>query len=288
MTPDPSRAETSAIVRKSRSNLAFALASLPRQRREDMQSFYAFCRIVDDLADDEGIPMEQRLAGLQRWRDVLHARTMDISPFEASILQLLDRYHIPAGELEQIIDGVSTDLSPVRFATWEDLRQYCYKVASCVGLVSIRIFGCRTPESRTYAEQLGYALQLTNILRDIGTDWAQGQRLYLPTDEMAAAGCTEDDIAAHRYHDGFFRLMASQIARARGFYAAAAAAWRPADARALLAAETMRRIYSRTLDLMEADGCRVFDVRYRVSTPRKALYVAAAWLKGRTLPQPEA
>jgi phytoene synthase len=285
MTPDPSRAETTAIVRKSRSNLAFALASLPRQRREDMESFYAFCRIVDDLADDDGIPPAGRQEGLQRWRDVLHGRATGLSAFESSILGLQQRYRIPTDELEQIIDGVSTDLAPVRFATWEDLRKYCYQVASCVGLVSIRIFGCRTPESRTYAEQLGYALQLTNILRDIGTDWDQGRRLYLPLDEMSAAGCSEQDIAAHRYHDGFFRLMNSQIARARQFYAAAAAAWRPADARALLAAETMRRIYSRTLDLMEADGCRVFDVRYRLSTPRKALFVAAAWVKGKTLPQ---
>ncbi len=283
MSDNSPAAAAAAIVRKSRSNLAFALASLPEERREDMYAFYAFCRIVDDIADDEGIPVADRIAGLQRWRDVIHERAADMNPLEQSIVALRDRYHVPISDLEEIIEGVSMDLEPRRFASWEDLRIYCHRVASCVGLVSIRIFGCRTPESRDYAIHLGYALQITNILRDIRADWENGGRLYLPLDEMAAAGCTEADIAAHRYHDGFFRLMDIQIARARSEYAAAVAAWRRDDEGPLLASETMRRIYSGTLDLLQHDGCRVFDLRYSLPLSRKVRYVAKAWLRGLAL-----
>ena len=283
MSSSSPAADAAAIVRKSRSNLAFALASLPRERREDMYAFYAFCRLVDDLADDEGIALEERRVGLERWRAVIHERAAGMSAFEESIVALRDRYHVPVRELEEIIEGVSMDLEPRRFADWEALRVYCWRVACCVGLVSIRIFGCRRPESRDYAVHLGYALQVTNILRDIRGDWENGQRLYLPLDEMAACGVSEEDIAARRYSDGFFELMRRQIARAREHYAGAVMAWRREDEAPLLASETMRRIYSGTLDLMEADGCRVFDRRYSLPTRTKVRHVGAAWLRGLAL-----
>lgn len=270
----------SEIVRRSRSNLAFALACLPPERRRDMQTFYAFCRVVDDIADDEGIPVEDRRHQLQRWRDVLHNRAANPQPLELTVQEIRDRYAIPVAEMEAIIDGVSMDLEPCRYATWAELEGYCYRVAGCVGLVSTRIFGCQSPHSRDYAIQLGHALQITNILRDIQGDWANGGRVYLPAEDMAAAGYTLDDLAHGRANDAFHRLMAQQIARARHYYAAAVAAWSPVDRQPLLAAETMRRIYSETLDLLESDGCRVFDRRYSLPKWRKAMLVARAWLDG--------
>jgi phytoene synthase len=272
--------DATAIVRRSRSNLAFALACLPRQRRHDMYVFYAFCRVVDDLADDTGIPLDERRTGLARWSEVIHGRAGQLNELEAAVTAVQERHQIPAGEMEEIIAGVRMDLEPRRYANWEELRLYCHRVAGCVGLVSTRIFGCQAPESRDYALALGNALQITNILRDIHGDWENGQRIYLPQDEMAATGCNEADIAQGRVTEPFLRLMARQITRARGYYAAAAALVTEKDRIPLLASEAMRRIYSETLDLLEKDGCRVFDQRYSLPKWRKAQIVAGAWIRG--------
>ncbi len=276
-TPTPDAGE---IVRNSRSNLAFALASLPRQRREDMYIFYAFCRLVDDIADDEGFSVPERQAGLQRWREVVRGGAENLNSLEEAVTGVQRRYDIPAGEMEEIIEGVSMDLEPRRYANWEELSRYCYQVAGCVGLVSTRIFGCRSPRSRDYAINLGYALQLTNILRDIHGDWENGHRVYLPLNEMAAAGYTEEDIARGRVNDAFLHLMHGLITRARHYYDAAVADLTEEDRLPLQASETMRLIYSETLDLLEKDGCRVYDQRYRLPKWRKAQLVARAWFRG--------
>jgi len=268
-----------AIVRRSRSNLAFALACLPGQRRHDMYAFYAFCRVVDDLADDAGIPLEERRAGLARWSDVIHGRVSQLNELESVVSAVQQRHAVSAQEMEEIIAGVSMDLEPRRYANWQELALYCHRVAGCVGLVSTRIFGCQAPQSRDYALALGNALQITNILRDIHSDWQEG-RLYLPQDEMAAAGVTEDDIARARVTEPFLKLMALQIARARRCYSEAAALVTAQDRVPLLASEAMRRIYSETLDLLECDGCRVFDQRYSLPRWRKAQIVSGAWLRG--------
>jgi phytoene synthase len=272
--------DAAAIVRRSRSNLAFALACLPRQRRHDMYVFYAFCRVVDDLADDEGLPLDERRAGLARWSDVIHGRAAQLNELESAVAAVQQRYAVPAAEMEEIIAGVSMDLEPRRYANWEELRQYCHRVAGCVGLVSTRIFGCQAPQSRDYALALGNALQITNILRDIHGDYQNGRRIYLPRDEMASSGVTEEDIARGQVTGPFLQLMAQQIARARGYYQKAESLVTAQDRVPLLASEAMRRIYSETLDLIEKDGCRVFDQRYSLPKWRKAWIVSGAWLRG--------
>ena len=280
MTTTPSGKTAHDIVKRSRSNLAFALACLPKRRRNDMYIFYAFCRVVDDIADDEGWTTPQRLEALDRWRSVVRGEASEMEPFERDLLELRQRYSIPAEEMLSIIDGVAMDIEPRRYASWEELKLYCYCVAGCVGLVSIRIFGCREEKSRDYAVNLGYALQITNILRDVRADWENGQRIYLPLDEMAAAGYSAADLAAMRHNDAFVLLMRQQVARAWDYYHLARASLTKRDRRPLLAAEAMRRIYSETLDLLEADGYHVFDQRYRLSNLRKARLVAGAWTKG--------
>ena len=272
--------DAAEIVRKSRSNLAFALACLPPERRQDMYVFYAFCRVVDDIADDEGMPVADRRAALQRWRNVLHGTAAELSSLKQAVLSVQQRHEVPLPEMEAIIDGVSMDLEPRRYASWAELEEYCYRVAGCVGLVSTRIFGCQDPQSRSYAINLGHALQITNILRDIQGDWKNGCRVYLPQDELAEAGYTEQDIASGRMNDAFQTLMARQIARARHYYQKAAESFSPVDRIPLLASETMRHIYSETLDLIEKDGCRVYDQRYSLPKWRKAALVAGAWFNG--------
>lgn len=280
MTFTPSGQSADDIVRRSRSNLAVALACLPKRRRHDMYVFYAFCRVVDDIADDGGWTTPQRTEALDRWRAVVRGDAPDPEPFENDLLELRQRYHIPSEEMLGIIDGVAMDIEPRRYRTWAELKQYCYRVAGCVGLVSIRIFGCHDPKSREYALNLGYALQVTNILRDIRADWENGGRIYLPQEDMEAAGYTVEDLAAFRHNPAFDILMLQQVTRARDYYHLALANLTKKDRRPLLAAEAMRRIYSETLDLLETDGYHVFDQRYRLSTMRKARLVAGAWTKG--------
>jgi 15-cis-phytoene synthase len=280
MTTTPQGRNARDIVKRSRSNLAFALACLPRQRREDMYVFYAFCRVVDDIADDDGWTTPQRLEALDRWRAVVRGEAPEREAFENELLELRGRYAIPEEDLLAIIDGVAMDIEPRRYGTWEELKVYCYRVAGCVGLVSIRIFGCQDERSREYALNLGYALQITNILRDVRADWENGERVYLPQDDLAAAGYSVEDLGAMRHNAAFELLMKHQVSRARDYYHLAVAALVRRDRLPLLAAEAMRRIYSETLDLLEKGNYHVFERRYRLSNLRKVRLVAGAWTKG--------
>ena len=254
------------IVGRSGSNLAFALAVLPRRKRQDMGVFYAFCRVVDDIADDPGFSIEVRRAGLNRWRDLIHGRISKPNPgVETEFVDLCLRYSLKKEDLEAIVAGVEMDLEPLRFETTDELKRYCYHVASAVGLVSIGIFGYTDPATRVYAEQLGYALQWTNILRDIGED-AAGGRLFLPLEDLRRYGLTEQMILdRHPDRAKFQRLMKHEAGIARAFYGAAVASLPKVDRASMRSAELMRRIYSSILEEMEKDGFRVFDQRYRLT-----------------------
>src|SRR5688572_2724 len=209
-----------AITRKSASNLALAFILLPREKRDAMSALYAFCREIDDIADDESIPVKTRRVQLAAWReDIARAcagqppafRTnQDLQPFIA-------RYQLPFPLFDELIRGVEMDLDIKRYETFEDLEQYCYRVASVVGLLSIEIFGYQNPACRDYANHLGKALQLTNILRDIRSDAERG-RIYLPEKELAAYQIPERDILESRYSDRFRALAEAVATRARHHY----------------------------------------------------------------------
>ncbi|MEM9283111.1 MAG: phytoene/squalene synthase family protein [Verrucomicrobiota bacterium] len=277
MEPITDSAET--IVRNSGSNLAFALAVLPPDRRRDMRIFYAFCRVVDDLADDPGISSEDRRAGLSRWRRLSRGEESDPLPgVESEWLELCESRELNQDDVEAIIDGVEMDLNPQPFETAEDLKRYCFHVASAVGLVSIDLFGCQDPGSRVYAEQLGYALQWTNIMRDVGEDAKEG-RIFLPREDLAHYSLTEESILSRRPDPVCFRqLMLREAERAWHFYDEAIAALPEVDRRALRSAELMRRIYSGILRRMEEGDFQVFDHRYRLSKTRMlGEFLRAKW-----------
>lgn len=279
MSATPSEAQQ--ITRASKSNLALAFVSLPRERRDDITVFYAWCRVVDDIADDPGVPRADRLAALESWKQALTAPTPGESTLAAPVRDLIARYRLPVEHFHEIIAGVEMDLDGASYATWEDLRLYCYRVASAVGLVSIEIFGCREPASREYAIELGLALQLTNILRDVGEDWRNGGRIYLPREDLARFGYQPEDLAAGRRNEAFLALMRFEAERARGFYARAIALRPAPDRRALVAAEIMRTIYSRLLERMERDGFRVFDRRYRLGRLAKTAAILGTMLRAK-------
>lgn len=274
----PNAAQT--ITRKAKSNLAFALRVLPPAQRDDAVVFYAFCRRVDDIADDPDIPLDQRQAGLDGWSKGLTDGFDDPCEIEQATVDLRDRLGIPNDLLLEIIDGCRADLRPQRFDTWPDLQQYTSKVACAVGLVSIKIFGCTDPGSEKYAVALGHTLQLTNIIRDVGEDLSNGGRIYLPLGDLARFQYTERDLVG-RVHDGrFIHLMNFQADRADELFRQAADLLPTADRRALRPAEIMRSIYSTLLDKMRADSFRVFDRRYQLSKPRMLAILARQMLAG--------
>lgn len=272
--------DASEITRRAKSNLAFALKILPPERRADMEVFYAFCRTMDDLADDPQIPTEERAASLGAWKQGLVSGFQNPGTLQRQVTEMRERREIPTHLLVEIIEGCRMDLHPLRFQTWNDLDAYIWKVACAVGLVSIRLFGCQDPASEHYAVALGRALQLTNILRDISEDLGNGGRIYLPLEDLARFGYSEHELAG-RIHDArFLELMTYEADRAEGFFREAAAAMPAADRRALTAARIMGEIYHHLLELMRKDGFRVLDRRYSVSRARKLAILSKHLIAG--------
>jgi 15-cis-phytoene synthase len=274
---------SATLTRRSRSNFYYAFLTLPRARRHALYAVYAFCRTVDDVADLGHDPAAQR-AGLARWREDV-GRCFEPGPppqhpVARQLAAAVRAYPIPRAALEAIIEGCEMDLARVRFATAEDLYPYCYRVASAVGLCCIEIFGYTDPRAREYAVHLGTALQLTNILRDVGAD-ARAGRVYLPQQDLETFGVSEGDLVAGRYGERFVRLMEHQAARARQFYAAAAKAYPPADARSLIAAEIMGGIYHALLEAIEARRFQVFGERITLPAWRKVAIALRRWAAAR-------
>lgn len=260
---------SSEITRRAKSNLAFALNILPRERREDMVIFYAFCRTMDDLADDLSVPATERATALEYWKTGLETGFSDAGEFESEVVAMRDRHHVPNELLVAIIEGCQMDMHPQRFGNWEELSRYTWKVACAVGLVSVRLFGCREPVSDRYAVALGNALQLTNILRDIDEDLSNGLRIYLPLADMARFQYTERDLVGRVYDGRFLAMMSYQAERAEGFFREAEETLPPLDRTALIPARIMAEIYRTLLGKMRDDGFKVFSKRYKVSKARK-------------------
>jgi phytoene synthase len=249
---------------------------LPPERRCALYAVYAFCRFLDDITDDDGV--SDPPAMLARWRtelDQVFAGTPSRA-ISRALSQNVRRFHIPRRYFEEVIDGVEMDLTRRRYHTFADLSLYCQRVASAVGLICIEIFGYRQPSARVYAERLGIAFQLTNIIRDVGEDAARG-RIYLPQEDLARFNIAEDEILNSVYSDRFRSLMEFETIRARQFYREAEDALDNQDRGSMLAAEAMRLIYSTLLERIARSNYRVFDRRQRLSAARKLYLVGRAW-----------
>jgi phytoene synthase len=266
------------ITGESNSNLALAFVVLGRERRQDITVFYAFCRLIDDIADSTELSVPEKARDLAAWRRWLRESSPNESPIARDARDLIAKYSLAPSMLEEIIDGVEMDLETVRYETFEALRVYCYRVASAVGLVSIEIFGYRDPACREYAIQLGLALQMTNIIRDVGKDLRSG-RIYLPQEDLARCGYSEDELRQQKYNESFVRLMEFEAVRAEEFYARAAELLPREDRRSMVAAEIMRSVYQALLRRMKGDGFRVFEKEYRLSRLEKGGRVAAQLLR---------
>lgn len=266
------------ITRESKSNLALAFVALGRERRGDITIFYAFCRVIDDIADSTELTPDEKARDLTAWRRWLREGESGEPALARDLRAVMAKYSLTPAMLEEIIDGVEMDLRNVRYETFEELRVYCYRVASAVGLVSIEIFGYRNPICREYAIQLGLALQMTNIIRDVGQDLDNG-RIYLPRQDLLRFGYPEEDLRLRKHNEPFRRLMEFEAARAEEFFRQAARLLPREDRRSMVAAEIMRSVYQALLHRMKADGFRVFDQEYRLSRLEKSGRVAAQLLR---------
>ncbi len=260
------------VTRRSGTNFYYAFRVLPAQKRRALYALYAFCRVVDDCVDEEGGAGE---AGLARWLAEAHRAYAGTPETELGreLAEAVARFPVPRGCFDDVVAGCRMDLTTRRYATFADLRVYCERVASAVGLASIEIFGYDDPRTREYAVELGLALQLTNILRDVGPDAAR-DRLYLPLEDLAACGVSEDEVlgvarlGAPR-PAGLERLLAFEADRARSHYAAAARTLPRRDRRSMLAAEIMGAIYREVLEEWARRGHPLGGARVRVGRPRK-------------------
>ncbi len=274
--------ESKNITRKSASNLALAFVLLPRAKRDAMSALYAFCREVDDVADEESVPVEQRRVALAKWReDIRRACDGGIPAFSTNkeFKPVIAHYHLPFEYFDELIRGVEMDLDIKRYENFADLEQYCYRVASVVGLLSIEIFGYSNAACRDYAIYLGKALQLTNILRDVKTDAERG-RIYLPLSELARFKVTEQEILRGEYSDRFEALARSVSQQARKYYQLARQTLPLEDRRAMGAAELMGSVYWRLLQKLERTRFDVFGPEpTRLTKAQKLALIFRTWLR---------
>jgi len=254
----------SPIANARRSNFGVAFAVLPRAKRDAIRAVHAWSRSVDDGVD-EAVDATRARESIERWRreiELLYDGHPE-EPVTQALAPHVERFGIPRIYLEELVTGIEMDLIHARYGTFRELSRYCYRVASVVGLICLRIFGDDEERGRGYAVDLGVALQLTNILRDVGVDHARG-RIYLPEDERRQFGYGEEALARSERSKAFLDLMQFQASRARAFFASAEREVGHLDRRRLVAAEIMARVYRRLLDRIEASQFDVFRSEIRV------------------------
>jgi phytoene synthase len=271
-------ASATAITRQSNTNFYYSFSLLPRPQREALHAVYAFCRYTDDIVDEEPDP-GRKAVRLRRWRMELGRALSGASAFPLlnQISAVARRFSIPVELFHDLIRGMEMDLTRTRYQRFDDLHEYCYLVASTVGLMCRPIFGALNPSTRAYAVNLGIALQLTNILRDVKDDARRG-RIYLPLEDLERFGVREEDILQSRYTPQFVELMRYECDRARSYFDAARASLRDEDKYYFSAARIMWSIYAHLLRRIERDGYNVFARHISVSSLLKALIAFRYWL----------
>ncbi len=266
------------LVKGARTNFYYAFLFLPRKKREAIFSVYAFSRHADDIVD-RAASKEDARRDLEHWREQLHACYAGNAthPIAQNLQIVLRDFPIPKAHFLALIKGVEMDLTQNRYATFDELRAYCYRVASVVGLICIEIFGYSNPQTREYAIDLGIALQLTNIMRDVHTDWQQN-RIYLPQEEMARFGYAEQALARAEHNASFVELMRFQSQRAWAYYRTADESLPDEDRAAMYSAQIMGKIYARLLVKIQRANYDVFRTPIRLNNAYKFGIALRYWL----------
>ena len=277
-----SAAVSENITQKSQSNLALAFILLPKEKRVAMSTLYAFCREVDDVADEETAPVELRRQRLAEWRQDIKAACEGGKPkfpVNQELQPYIKQYGLQYEYFDALIRGCEMDLETFRYETLSGMENYCYHVASVVGLLSIQIFEYRNPSCHDFAVYLGKALQYTNILRDVRNDAERG-RIYLPLDLMRKHGVTEKDILEFRYTKNFSDLAREVGGKAREFYELARKTLPPEDGKNMMTANLMGDVYWRLLVKLEAADYNVFGAKpIKLSKSMKLALILSAWIR---------
>jgi len=269
------------LARATGSNFYYSFLLLPRAQRRAIKDVYAFCRLLDDVVDEDQAGRNP-YAELQYWRGEIEAcfRGCPTSEFGEKLLVSIEEFDLPKQPFLDLIDGMEMDLKWHSYQSFADLREYCYRAASAVGLICIEIFGYESARTREYAVNLGLALQLTNILRDLKEDIARG-RIYLPLEDLERHGYSERDLRLNFYNAPFIELMKFEHARAVSYFEKAAATLPDVDRASMFAAEIMKAIYRELLDQIPAVQFDVFRNRLAVSKSRRFRLAFSIWLKSK-------
>lgn len=269
------------LARATGSNFYYSFLLLPRAQRRAIKDVYAFCRLLDDVVDEDQTGRDP-YAELDYWRGEVESifRGDPTSEFGEQLLASIEEFDLPKQSFLDLIDGMEMDLKWHSYQTFADLREYCYRAASAVGLICIEIFGYESARTREYAVNLGLALQLTNILRDLKEDITRG-RNYIPIEDLERFGYSERELRANLYNAPFIELMKYEHSRANSYFQRAAASLPDQDRSSMFAAEIMSAIYKELLDQILAVQFDVFRNRLTVSKSRRLHIALTIWLKAR-------
>ncbi|GJQ64150.1 MAG: phytoene synthase [Melioribacteraceae bacterium] len=272
--------EQHEISKQSKSSFYYALNLLPEEKRDAMHTVYAFCRKTDDIIDEGNIPDDIRYEQLRKWRVELEKGLYGNSDFSLlnKLSTIIKKFNIPFEPFFELIKGMEMDLQKRSYVTVDDLMEYCYYVASTVGLMCIEIFGYKNKSAVDFAINLGYALQLTNIMRDVKVD-AEIGRIYLPSDLMTKFGYSEKDIFANNYNSNYLALMNELSTRAHDYFDKANENLDFEDKPAMFAARAMQHIYFNLLKKLEKKEFNVFEERINVSKLQKTGIALGVWAK---------
>jgi phytoene synthase len=268
-------------LKGEKTSFYYSFSLLPKRKRDALRTVYAFCRTTDDIVDNAR-DTQSKIEVLHKWRVEFEQSLHSSSEYQLlnKLTETATKFGIPVVHFYDLLRGMEIDLVKNRYDTFEELKEYCYLVASSVGLMSLGIFGPKSEKTKEYAINLGIALQLTNIIRDVATD-AQYGRIYLPLQDMRKFGYSENDLFAHRYNDAFITLMEFQANRAEEYYSRARECLPKEDLRAMFAAKIMERIYYHMLIRIREKKYNVF--LRRISLPRitQVLIALKYWVKQR-------
>lgn len=270
------------IAKKSKSSFYYAFNLLPAEQRDAMNTVYAFCRETDDIVDEGTINDDIKFDKLRKWRIELEKSLRGHSdyPLINKLSRTIQRFNIPLEPFFDLLKGMEMDLRQKRYVTFNDLQTYCYRVASTVGLMCIEIFGYRHPSAKDFAVNLGIALQLTNILRDVKKDAERG-RIYLPKEDLDKFNYNETDIFNNTYNENFQKMMKYQVERAKEYFNTATACLNKEDKRAMFAARAMQHIYYRMLNKIVDADYDVYNKKIKISTAKKVGISLGVWAKYR-------
>lgn len=266
-----------------KSNFLYSYFFLPAEKIDAITTVYAFCRKSDDIVDDEK-PVEEKLMLLNKWRDEFRKSLKGeyASDLFENLHRTITKFNIPEEPFEELLDGMEIDIVKSRYSNFSELRDYCYKVASTVGLISIEIFGYKNDKTKLFAENLGIALQLTNIMRDVKRDILQN-RIYIPEEDMARFGYSKNDFIRNVYDERFIKLMDFECSRAKEYYELANKFLTKEDKGLMFSARIMQHIYFSLLKKIERLDYNVYKTKVGVSKFRKFLIAYGVFVKYKVL-----